>query len=139
MRDSFEENDLAATTFRAGGERGVNGSKVFNVANLKEQMQENVLAVLDGALSTLTDGIRQAIQDQICQVIIDTIDPPKERPYIINGNLFYLQRSGESSWHVYTQVDEKWPQFPNDTIDDCHTEDQALLSYVKKVIEENKD
>ena len=55
-------------------------TKVFYVANLKEQLQENVLAVLDGSMSTLTEGVRNAILGQVCQVIIDTIEPPTDRP-----------------------------------------------------------
>ena len=56
-------------------------TKVFNVANLKEQMQENVLAILDGSMSTLTEGVRNAILGQVCQVILDTIEPPTDRPF----------------------------------------------------------
>ena len=40
-------------------------TKVFDVAKLKEQLQEDILAVLDGTFEDST---------QVCEVIIDTID-----------------------------------------------------------------
>ena len=112
-------------------------TQVFNVANLKEQMQENVLAVLDGLLDYIGPAVKNAVEGQVCQVILDTIDPPEI--YIDTytpshtdpaGIEFYVQRTDLHEWSVFQKYTDihgsTWETSPCDTVDDCDTEAEAV-------------
>lgn len=59
-------------------------NKPFDVSGLKEQLQENVLAVLDGAFNSLCNDkiivaiVENAVVGQVREVIRETVDAAKD-------------------------------------------------------------
>lgn len=113
-------------------------TQVFNVANLKEQMQDNVLAVLDGLLDHIGPAVKNAVEGQVCQVILDTIDPPQNRSHTgPDGIEFYVQRTDLHEWSVFQKYTDihgsTWETSPCDIVDDCDTEAEAVQSYKEMI------
>lgn len=115
-------------------------NKVFNVPNLCEELQSNLMCAI-GDHCLMNKEQWDLMVAQVCQTVLDTIKPPSERTHTgPDGTVFYVKRNGYTQWLVFKKDDDQFDWFKVETekYDEEEKAVEAAMKWIQESIAESK-